>query len=292
MKKRFLLFVLVMLLVVPVAAFGADKLIVQDGSSVTQFVVTDAGKIGVGMSAPAYMGDFSGASVSKSQLHFSLAGADNGGYITSVAANNFYLSSGIVYDGPSGGWVQKATSGKSVIAGSGDTGYKIYTMTGATPGSVTTINKRFEVTIDGYVGVGGTPGAHLFQVGGSSGAYTDGTTWVTGSSREIKENINELSTVDANETLKKLNPVTYNYKVNKNQGHVGFIAEDVPELVATTDRKGLSAMDIVAVLTKVVQDKSQTIEKQQTTLDLMAAKLEKMEAEIKWLKSKDYTAQK
>jgi hypothetical protein len=35
---------------------------------------------------------------------------------------------------------------------------------------------------------------------------------------------------------------------------VGFIAEDVPELVATKDRKGLSPMDIVAVLTKVVQD--------------------------------------
>ena len=90
----------------------------------------------------------------------------------------------------------------------------------------------------------------------------------------------------------KLDPVTFSYKLDPGQNHVGFIAEDVPELVATKDRKTINPVDIVGVLTKVLQDKSQTIEKQQTTLDLMAAKLDKMEAEIKWLKSKDYTAQK
>ncbi len=41
---------------------------------------------------------------------------------------------------------------------------------------------------------------------------------------------------------------------------MGFIAEDVPELVATKDRKGLSPMDIVAVLTKVVQRQQKEIE--------------------------------
>jgi len=40
---------------------------------------------------------------------------------------------------------------------------------------------------------------------------------------------------------------------------VGFIAEDVPELLATKDRKGLSPMDIVAVLTRVVQEQQKTI---------------------------------
>lgn len=35
---------------------------------------------------------------------------------------------------------------------------------------------------------------------------------------------------------------------------MGFIAEDVPDLVATPNRKSLSPMDIVAVLTKVVQE--------------------------------------
>ena len=42
--------------------------------------------------------------------------------------------------------------------------------------------------------------------------------------------------------------------------HVGFVAEDVPELVATKDKKGLSPMDITAVLTKVVQNQQKDIE--------------------------------
>ncbi len=38
---------------------------------------------------------------------------------------------------------------------------------------------------------------------------------------------------------------------------LGFV---LPELVATTDRKGLSAMDIVAVPTKVIQAQQLQIE--------------------------------
>lgn len=81
-----------------------------------------------------------------------------------------------------------------------------------------------------------------------------------GSSRELKENITELSTKEALEALTDLSPVKFKYKadVEKVQ-HIGFIAEDVPELVATPDRKGLSSMDIVGLLTKVVQEQQQTI---------------------------------
>ena len=50
------------------------------------------------------------------------------------------------------------------------------------------------------------------------------------------------------------------YKADREDEHLGFIAEDVPELVATKDRKGLSAMDIVALLTKVVQQQNKEIE--------------------------------
>lgn len=36
-------------------------------------------------------------------------------------------------------------------------------------------------------------------------------------------------------------------------------AENAPELVATKGRKGMSPMDVVAVLTKVVQEQQSTI---------------------------------
>jgi hypothetical protein len=55
---------------------------------------------------------------------------------------------------------------------------------------------------------------------------------------------------------------------------VGFIAEDVPDLVATADRKGLSSMDVAAVLTKVIQQQQRTIEDLQTRLEHLERKEE------------------
>jgi hypothetical protein len=91
------------------------------------------------------------------------------------------------------------------------------------------------------------------------GGY-DGT-WNNASSRELKENIKDLTIDDAVEALVGLNPVTYNYKENKTEARVGFIAEDVPELVGMKSKKSIAAMDIVSVLTKVVQEQQKTISK-------------------------------
>jgi hypothetical protein len=94
----------------------------------------------------------------------------------------------------------------------------------------------------------------------ASGArVTTGGVWTNASSREYKDNIKGLKVEDAMETLQGLNPVTFSYKVSPEENHVGFVAEEVPDLVSTKDRKGLSPMDIVAVLTKVVQEQQKTI---------------------------------
>ncbi|MEM7429029.1 MAG: tail fiber domain-containing protein [Pseudomonadota bacterium] len=88
----------------------------------------------------------------------------------------------------------------------------------------------------------------------SNGArLTAGGTWTNSSSRTLKMDINKLSLSDAETTLTELEPVTFRYKKEPGDTQVGFIAEDVPDMVATEDRKGLSSMDIVAVLTKVVK---------------------------------------
>lgn len=91
------------------------------------------------------------------------------------------------------------------------------------------------------------------------------------SSRELKENIAELSGKEAVEALKNLNPVKFNFKADSDKNlHIGFIAEDVPELVATSDRKTLSPMDIVAVLT-------QALKEQQNTISALAEKVKLLE---------------
>jgi hypothetical protein len=63
---------------------------------------------------------------------------------------------------------------------------------------------------------------------------------------------------DALAALSALRPTKFTLKHNGEE-EVGFIAEDVPELVAKKGRKGLDAMDIVAVLTKVVQQQQKAI---------------------------------
>ena len=61
---------------------------------------------------------------------------------------------------------------------------------------------------------------------------------------------------------------------SSDERHVGFIAEDAPTLVASKDRKGMSSMDVVAVLTKVVQE-------QQRTIAELSRKVAKLENRIK-----------
>ncbi len=256
---------------VPLTAYGADRLMVKDGNGNTKFVVTDAGMVGVGVAAPSYKGDFSAEAAvtgpgtygpATSQLHFSPAGGDTGGWLTSVADNNFFVSSGAMWNGS--GWMQKSPDGKAVMAGSGGSGYRVMTRQGCAVNAVCIPVTRMTIDYAGKLTLGG-------------GAYSDGASWFDASSREYKDNIRELSAAEAGKALEELNPVTFSYKSNPEEQHVGFVAEDVPSLVASSDRKGLSAMDIVAVLTKVVKEQKETIEAQKKTIADLAEKMAEIE---------------
>jgi hypothetical protein len=133
--------------------------------------------------------------------------------------------------------------------------HKVHIVTGSSS------NKR--MTIDnsnGYVGIGDTTPSYPIEVATANGArlLTNGN-WQNPSSRELKENIRGLTADEALAALDGLIPVRFNYKVDKDDEYVGFIAEDVPELVATKDRKGMIPMDVVAVLTKVLKEQQKTI---------------------------------
>jgi len=119
---------------------------------------------------------------------------------------------------------------------------------------------RMTIDTNGYVGIGDTTPSYPIEVGIANGARLETTgNWVNPSSRELKENIENLTAEEAVDTLNGLHPVKYNYKVDKTEGYVGFIAEEVPELVSVKDKKGMVTMDVVAVLTKVVQEQQKTI---------------------------------
>jgi hypothetical protein len=131
--------------------------------------------------------------------------------------------------------------------------------------------ERVRIKSDGSVGVGLENPTHKLHIAG--GAYCDGGAWVSGSSKETKENIAYLTLDEARNALEKLEPVKFNYKFNKDEDYMGFIAEDVPEIVATRDRKGIADMDVIAVLTKVLKEQQKSINEQQKTIAELKEKI-------------------
>jgi hypothetical protein len=82
-----------------------------------------------------------------------------------------------------------------------------------------------------------------------------------------------------------MNEIEYHYTGKQRQGQSDLLVPYVPDLVATKDRKGLSAMDIVAVLTKVVQEQKETVEKQQAVINTLTEKLAQLEAKMEGLQT-------
>jgi hypothetical protein len=220
-------------------------------------------------------------SVAKSQMHFSLDNGDYGGFLTSVLQNNFFVSSGARYD--SGNWRQLSADTNAVMAGSGGVGYRIFTHTGTAVGN--TFNDptlRLQIDYSGQFGINTAPVAG-HEIHTSTGAYLAGGTWTDASSRAYKDNIHELTADAALSALAALNPVTFTYKTDAQWQHVGFIAEDVPDLLASPDRKGLSPMDVVALLTKVVQEQKEQLGVQDQKLQAERARSDSMEERLQML---------
>jgi hypothetical protein len=111
-------------------------------------------------------------------------------------------------------------------------------------------------SISGNVGLGTTMSpSEKLHVNGNITADD----YLVNSSREYKEQIETLSTDQAMSTLNDLRPVTFKFKNDMGENHVGFIAEEVPELVASKNRNNIGSMDIIGVLTKVVQEQQKII---------------------------------
>jgi len=150
-----------------------------------------------------------------------------------------------------------SVAGLMITQSSGDTGYILHNRASTLTIGAGSVDR---ITIDrnGNVGFGVSRPTYPIEL--ASGAnVTAGGVWTNSSSRERKENIAALSVEEALQALAALQPVQFSYKNDAAETYVGFIAEDVPELVAMDNRQSLSAMDIVAVLTKVVQDQQQRI---------------------------------
>jgi hypothetical protein len=130
----------------------------------------------------------------------------------------------------------------------------------------------------GNIGIGIADAQYPLHLG--SGAHvTAGGVWTNASSRVLKDDITPLTLERAQAALVALAPVEYVYKADPSERQVGFIAEDVPALVAQNDRASLSPMDLVAVLTKVVQAQQAQLATQQAQLAALQDTVDALQAQ-------------
>ncbi len=255
-----LLFIALTCLMLPAYVNAADKLIVKDNTGFDVFRVEDNG---------AVTADGTSFPVSKIKRTVSYTTGGRG-----VSAFEL-ISSGNMSDGfgPSFEfWISDKdyTASKGIVTleavrDGHDQSGKLEILT-ANAGN---LGYRMAIDSTGNVGIGTRYPDYPLQMG--SGAYVSaGGVWTNASSREYKQDIKDLACDEALEALNSLKPVKFTYKANPEEKHVGFIAEDAPDLVAARDKKGMSPMDVVALLTRVVQSQQQTI----TELSSKVAELE------------------
>ncbi len=206
-------------LALPAVAFAQGEVL---------YVIND--KVGIRMSSPYYPLDVAGPARTTGFF----VGANSGTYILDFLGDNL--------------------GANAYVARFGMSGYS----NGFTVSYQSSPQSMVYAFINGNVGIGVSAPSYPLQL--ASGAYVSaGGVWTNASRRAYKQDIADLSADTAIQALGGLNPVTFAYTAEPSETHVGFIAEDVPDLVATPDRTGLSPMDVVAVLTKVVQEQQETI---------------------------------
>ena len=242
---------------------NTDPVVVEGGTGTNTLYLSRGaggayfGDVGIGTSTPRFIGDT--------------------GSVPSVGGRNFHLKS---VSGTARSIVQGEQGAETfLVQSTGAVGQKIlrsrlnnglfYMST--VPDTAVGFLEPYIFAIDmktGNVGIRTPMPAYPLQIGnagtanGNGAHVTTGGVWTNASSRSAKQDIVQITSEQALQTVRSLEPVSFRYKNELEEQYVGFIAEDVPELVATQDRKSLASMDIVAVLTKVVQDQDRKLDEQ------------------------------
>jgi hypothetical protein len=143
-------------------------------------------------------------------------------------------------------------------------------------------NGYFTITTGGNVGIGNTNPGSLLTVG-NGGAVCNGTTWTDGSSRDYKKDIERLSEEDVQgllAVLDQVDMVSYLYKQEPDTApeRVGVIAEELPEVLASADRKGLELGRNVGFLMGVVKALKAENDKNAEMIAELRAEIEALKA--------------
>jgi hypothetical protein len=150
-------------------------------------------------------------------------------------------------------------------------------------GTVFNRSNLLTVRKNGKIGVLNSSPGYLLTMEASGGGYYDASDhqWHNGSSRRLKQDI-EPNKLDVLGILNDVKVVQYRFKSEAAENpdaplHVGFIAEDTPELLTGKDRNSMSTGDCIGLLLAVVKEQQKTVEDQ-------LKRIEGLESEIKAMK--------
>ena len=127
---------------------------------------------------------------------------------------------------------------------------------------------------DGRVGIGDATPDYLLdmEVDASGGGFYDSSDhqWHDGSSRKLKQDI-ALNDLNVQDILSDVQIVKYRFKTEVAENpnapyHVGFIAEDTPEMLSGKDRNGMATGDCIGLLLAVVKEQQKEIETLKTEM--------------------------
>ncbi len=243
---------------VDVTNSNAIPITVRSGAPTNSFLIDQTGKIGLGTNnplAPLHVHKAAQASVAETIARFNVSDDAIGKLVISNASS------------ANGSFVPKIQGTSAAAAGAlgmegvitSDTGSTAAIYYSARTAAGGQLSNRPLVW---YLNNGGLRVAIL-----ANGHITANAFDVV-SSRTMKDNITDLDSRTASEALRQLTPVEFVYKDDPAaEKQVGFIAEDVPEIVANADRKSVPVMDVLALVTRVVKDQQQTINEQKKAID-------------------------
>jgi hypothetical protein len=134
------------------------------------------------------------------------------------------------------------------------------------------------VDLDGKLGVGtGTPEEQLHIAGDASIKVAFADAFDQFSSRALKHGVENLAPAVALAAVDGLHPVSYRLTASPEEPTLGFIAEQLPDLLASPGRTTIEPMKIVAALTGAAQAQGERIEVREREIARLEARLERLE---------------
>ncbi len=240
------------------------------GGNNTKMVIKANGNVGIGTTTPG------------AKLEITASTATHGGWLEAIRFSRPEHSAITL---PAAGLLFGLHSDRNFYFADIKDGFKKYVMSiNAETGKVVVANGSFSVQNAGsefaYSGHAdivlratgrGSGGRAIVHDGGNTLTLNFGGDFTGGvqhhgalrqvSSREFKDNIQALATQEALTILHGLNPVKFHFKADEEQKvNLGFIAEDVPPLIASDDHKAITPAHIITVLTSVVKEHQRLLE--------------------------------